>query len=329
MHKVNLICHSVVALVMLFTIPVRADMSGQGVRCAPLFESNFRLNMDFTSSDKTIPLLKGVYLARLKNYDPKNDHQDFFSSQVPLVLRTLLLKLDGAFLDFSRIEKENFLEKPHIQKPMVQLGSNLKASYELLLNEANQRIESRTVTYEWYMNFFLKSIVFADVTARITDFGKPGNESFEILNKKLDVTLGKMNTIYFGDSRVLMLYSSLSPEFSKMNRSRYFMSYYKDKTVVPVLFVPNNKDIAIAESMGMYFVSMNKTKVNTIEGEKYPLAFAGLQMDHSLNKTSHVRNHRDNSILQKSLKDKEKGAARLDALYKLVLKDINQKKEHK
>lgn len=288
MCKVSLICHSVVVLATLFSIRATADTVSRGA-CVHFFETASPQDIAFSSSEKTMSELKTAYLEILKKDNPKTEHQPYFASQVPQVLRMLTAKFYNSLIDFNRIKSEQAFTNSPIYKSKMAFEAKLKDSYKLLVSDAKQKIENRAVTYEWYMDFFLKAIILSDVTARISDFNQ-SRESFEILSKKVDIILGRINTIYLSDNRALKLYSSLGMQFSKMTKDRYFTKYSSKTPVIPVLFIPKPEDIIAAEKMGFYFVSLNQAKANTTEGEKYPLEFAGLQMDENLSRIHKTAN---------------------------------------
>lgn len=313
MVKFGLICHSVVALAMVMGTQAHAFM------CSELFNTPEIEQIDFKNAGQQ---MRNMLLSKsqLQYYSPKTENQVLLALQVPLILKSLLSGLDAAKNDLSI--KERFGKEP-LLRPKEKLAESLDQSFERLNVDASRALENKRVTYEWFMDFFMRSIILSDVTARVSD--KANKESYEILIKKLDYLLERSNSIYISDTRTMLLYTSLGKKYANSSRANYFEKYAKKDPVIPVLFVPRDQDVVTAQNEGYHFLSFTEGKTMTIEGPKFPMEFAGLQMEQTL-RDIRIKEDADFSkgnifIFNNSLAYKINGKPKLQALHAFLLRD--------
>ncbi|MES2769713.1 MAG: hypothetical protein V4596_11270 [Bdellovibrionota bacterium] len=327
MKRRSLICHSVVVLVILISLVFSVNAKAGAPMCSMLFEvANHTRILEFpfpnqwdlfTRSEVVMDsLVQGKVLAQLKTSNPSRDHIEFFANQLPLLAQKLTINMSEAQSIFKRTEKPN--------RSKDSLKRNLGESYEKLMEEASSILDSRTVTYEWYMNYFLKSIIFMDVSLRVME--STSSTQFEMLNKKLDILLGNSKAFYSENQSETMLYSTLGKEFSSLIRDAYFTKHLRENTLVPVLFAPKDADIIEAERLGMHFVSLSTSIRETVDGLKYPLQFAARQVEQSTSQSNSFKDLIHNNKA-KWIKYHDKIAAqvigdiKLEALYAYILTD--------
>ena len=342
MNKRSLICHSVVVLVTLISMLFSAKVKAEGSMCTSLFgdkvprlmESERNLQVElFTKSESVLDKLeKEGVLNQIKTSGPSLDHIEFFSAQIPLIAHKLTIKFVEAEQAFKRKQpvQQGRVRLEKFQASKRSLQNNFSESYQLLLEEAAKHMESQTVTSEWYMNFFLKSIVLSDVALRITE--SKTIHQFEALEAKLDTVSGKAKVFSSENQEELRLYATLGKEFSILTKDAYYTRHLIENTIVPVLFVPKDADIIRAEGLGVRFVSLVGSPKETVEGKKYPLQFAARQVGQAAVQANGFRNLVNNSR-SKWLKYHNKIAARvsgnpkLEALYAFILRDAGIQSE--
>lgn len=293
-----------------------------------ILEASVTESRDFfiNSEAVTSKLVNEGVLTQLRTASSSKDHIDFFSQQVPVIAHKLAIRFTEAWPIFSRTEHQPRGKRnaEKFQRSKDLLKRNLEESYRLLLEEATQRVESQTVTYEWYMNFFLKTLIFSDVSLRIQE--STNMKQFEFFKKQLDIVLGNSKVFSAESLSELRLYSALGKEFSTLTKDAYFTKSLLEDTLVPVLFIPRDADIIRAERAGIHFVSLNISPRHTLDGSAHPLQFAARQVEQRTKQLSSFRDLVNNSK-SKWIKFHDRivrainGNKKLEALYAYILRD--------
>jgi hypothetical protein len=283
MNRISLICH----FVFVFVTVVTANSFGSmGPSCASLFKGSARTSEfsiyelkskafdqeSFKSPEIVMTLLQNGVLDQIRTSNPSKDHIEFFSAQVPLILSKILVAKSEAAPVLSALRPVmNSVELTDL-KTKIALKNNLDRSYEALVDEAIERVESRTVTYEWYMSFFLRTLIYSDVTSRVLDQVNSSEKSY-VLNKKLDTASGRTKMFFGEEAREINMYATMEK----------FARYLPENPIIPVLFIPKDSDIVNARPMGLRFVSFVSSRKDTVEGKKFPLKFAAFQVEQNIN----------------------------------------------
>lgn len=324
MLKYGHFCHSVYGLFIVFGVVFSSGAKAEGPACAHLFDSQARFTKEiFTQSDLGMTALKEGLLKELRTSDTARDHIAYFAEQIPL----LLVKLEVKFGDAEAILLKHDPRNPTFESRKKSLALDIKTAHDRLFAEAQERVVTKTVTYEWYMDYFLKTLIFSDVTLSVVK--NPSLSNLGVLTNQLNTLNGNSKVFYSGTSEITV-FSTLSKGFATMTKNNYFARHLPENAIVPVLFKPKNSDIIDAEQMGLRLLSLKGIEEASALKKTSVLEEASVQIQQI---QKQIQNAKDLTLQVKWLKYHNKilemirGDAALESLYVFVIKDAGLQAE--
>lgn len=326
MFKRSLFCHFVAVLGIASGIVLFASNGyASGPSCSNLFESSSIESLEkhfegkqrfsqntFQNAELSMLALKEGVLKEIRTANPSKDHIEFFAEQLIVLLKRLEIRYGEAeaILAKSLVGSPGYAKK----RELIELFEKV---HDQMIGEASVRIQEKSVTYEWFMSFFLKSIIVNDTALQVVKTSGQV-DTLGGLTRRMDMMMGHSKVFYSGNTNETLLYSTLSKEFSTLTRDAYFARHLPDNAIVPVLFKPREEDILEAERFGLRFLGLK-----TIHETSSQVAQAQKQIQNSKNivlQTKWLKYH--DKIIQKI-----QGDAALTSLYVYLIKEAGLQAE--
>lgn len=275
MKMARVFCSTILILVTFYVASAAAD----GRSCGALLFSNERpvtIDKSYIQRESFMHDHLHESISQLRQVNAGRDHLPFLADQLPHILSKLYVQLNEASSVLEN-RKHQFTkgELPGLRKRAI-LKETLDTELKKLTEQAQSRLKNQEVTYEWYMAFFLKSLIYADVASKVSYNKESANTALLMLRLR---ELSSNGLSFFSESAAeIAVHSALSNSYSHMMPHTNFMRHRHRLTLIPVLFKPTKQDVLLAETLGARFITLSATVTEGNQSKVFPLEYAGQQV---------------------------------------------------
>ncbi len=276
MNKMSLLRSSVLILVTFSGVLASANAPSCGGLFTLVGLNTALLPMPVGKVSFMNTTLQGV-LRQLRTANPKVDHIPHLSQQVPLIVSRLYVQMTESTYALSNPKLQYTREELNLYRRQAHLKEQLQIQYQKIADEGFSTAQQGKVTYQWYMNFFLKALLFSDVTARVQ---RPESSTLTVeqLILRLKQIDSEGHTLFTANMNETAAHSALANRFASLAPDANFARHRQRLTMIPVLFNPEAQDVLRADALNARFISLTGSVRQTKDGVTYPLENAGQQI---------------------------------------------------